>query len=163
MIYEEVGRVKFTKGVLKHSTMLLSMTVFALVSVVPAFADTLAYSDPSGQGTQNWPGNLALTFQVNTAIMVDQLGVFNANGTSDLNAGSIIVGIYNSSGTLLTSTTFSAGTAYAVSNSDLLKSISSILLAPGTYEVDALGFSNNLNGNLNAGSSTGPPRAGERR
>ena len=132
------------------------MTVFALVSVVPAFADTLAYSDPSGQGTQNWPGNLALTFQVNTAIMVDQLGVFNANGTSDLNAGSIIVGIYNSSGTLLTSTTFSAGTAYAVSNSDLLKSISSILLAPGTYEVDALGFSNNLNGNLNAGSSTGP-------
>lgn len=150
--------MKLTKGVMTRSTMLLSMTVFALVSVVPAFADTIAYSDPSGQGTQNWTGNLALTFQVNTAITVDELGVFNTSGTNELNApGSIIVGIYNSSDALLTSTTFSAGTAYAVSNSDLLKSISSILLAPGTYEVDAVGFSSsNNNGNLNAGSSTGP-------
>jgi hypothetical protein len=129
-----------------------------LMSVVPAFADTLAYADPSGQGTQNWAGNLALTFQVNTTIVVDQLGVFNANGTNALTVpGNITVGIYNSSGVLLTSVVFSSGNTYATSNSDLLQSITPIFLTAGIYQVDAVGFGNsNNNGNLNTGSSAGP-------
>ncbi len=135
-----------------------AVAVAALMSVVPVFADTLAYSDPSGQGKQNWPGNLALTFQVNTTITVSQLGVFNANGTNALtDPGKITVGIYNSSGVLLTSAVFSSGNIYATSNSDLLQSITPIVLTAGIYEVDAVGFGNaNNNGNLNTGSSTGP-------
>ena len=135
-----------------------AVAVSALMSVAPAFADTLAYADPSGQGTQNWAGNLALTFQVNTTITVDQLGVFNANGTNALtNPGHITVGIYNNSGVLLTSVVFSSGNIYATSNSDLLQSITPIVLTAGIYQVDAVGFGNsNNNGNLNTGSSAGP-------
>lgn len=135
-----------------------AVAVAALMSTLPAFADTVAYSDPTGQGSQNWGGNLALTFQVNQTIAVTQLGVFNANGTNALTVpGAITVGIYDNLGNLLVSTVFNAGTPYAQNNSDLMQSIAPITLGPGLYQVDAVGFSSsNNNGNLNTGSPAGP-------
>jgi len=135
----------------------VAVAALALITAVPAFADTIAYQDPAGQGTQDYGGNLALTFQVNsTPIVVDALGVFNALGTGTI-VGPIAVGIYNSSGTLLTSVVFSGNYTPAGSGYDVFQSITPIVLGPGEYEVDAVGFSNNdLNGNLNTGSSSGP-------
>ena len=91
------------------------------------------YSDPAGQGTQNWYGNLALTFTVNSPITVDELGVFNASGNGIITKP-IDVGIYNNStGTLLTSVIFSG--TYTPQGYDVFQAITPITLGPGSYEV----------------------------
>jgi hypothetical protein len=126
-----------------------------LGSGMMVYADIVPYSDPAGQGTQNWGGNLALLFQVNSPITVNELGVFNASG-SGLITGTIQVGIYNSLGSLVTPVVTFHG-QYTASGYDIFQSILPILLGPGSYEVDAVGFSaSDPNGNLNTGSSSGP-------
>lgn len=125
-----------------------------------AFADTLAYTDPAMQGTQTFGGNLALTFTVNsTSLTVDALGTFDATGTGVVPSGtSIAVGIYNSMGTLVASTVIGPGN-YSTSGAgfDILQAIIPVVLTPGSYEVDAVGFGPSyMNGNLATGSSLGP-------
>ena len=68
--------------------------LLALIGVLPVHASTIAYNDPSGQGTQAWPGNLALLFNVLSPITVTSLGVYNASGSGVI-TGTIQVAIYD--------------------------------------------------------------------
>lgn len=132
--------------------------LLALVGASSARADTVAYTDPAGQGTQNWPGNLALNFNVLSPISVTQLGVFNASGSGTI-TGTIQVAIFNTvTHTQVTPVvTFHGNYTPAGLGFDLFQAITPVLLGIGSYEVDAVGFSGaDLNGNLNTGSSSGP-------
>jgi cobyric acid synthase len=76
---------------MKKIAMLVALLVLA--GGMQAFADTIVYNDPAGQGTQNYPGlNLANFFTVTSPIIVDAMGVFNASGSGYI-TGSIQVGI----------------------------------------------------------------------
>ncbi len=130
----------------------------ALLSLGAMVANAeIAYTDPANQGTQAFGGNLALTFTVNSAITVTQLGVFNATGNGIIGQP-IQVAIFNLGTSSLATpvVTFLGTYTPGGLGYDLFQSIAPVTLAPGTYEVDAVGFGgNNLNGNLNLGS-TGP-------
>lgn len=121
-----------------------------------ARADTIAYeTTASGQGLQNFNGNLALTFTVVNPIDVTALGVFNPSGSGVVPSGTTLkVVIYNSSGTAVTPVvTFSAG-SYTAVDYDIFQMITPVLLGPGNYEVDAVGFGNSYkDGNINSGST----------
>jgi hypothetical protein len=131
----------------------------ALIALMAGFqaGGQAVYSDPAGQGTQNWYGNLALTFDVNAPITVNALGVYNASGTG-LITGPIDIEIYD-----LTTSSVVAGVTifsgqYTPQGYDVFQAITPVTLAAGDqYEVDAVGFGTpDQNGNLNTGSSTGP-------
>ena len=121
-------------------------------------ADTVAYADPANQGTQAWGGNLALNVSVVSPISVTSIGVFNASGTGNI-TGTIEVVIFNTTtNTEVTPVvTFGPNTSYTSIGFDVFQAITPVLLGPGSYQVDAVGFSgSDLNGNLNTGSSSGP-------
>jgi hypothetical protein len=133
-------------------------TLLALAGAVSVHADTIAYTDPANQGTQPWPGNLGLNFNVQSPITVTSLGVFNASGSGTI-TGSIQVAIFNT----VTNTeatpvvTFQGNYTPAGSGYDVFQAITPVVLGVGSYEVDAVGFSgSDLNGNLNTGSTSGP-------
>src|SRR5271157_1191767 len=82
----------------------LSIVLLALSSGTPMLAQTLAFTPPGDLrevGTTNFPVNAGLVFTANTNFSVDALGFFFQ---SDL-TGPEIVGLYDSSGNLLTSAT----------------------------------------------------------
>jgi len=148
---------------MKKLLLALIAVAVALAISPAAKADTLVYNDPALQGTQGWGGNLALTFSVVSAdITVNSLGIFDADGSGEVPLGTtVLVGIYNSGGTLVASTSIGPG-LYSVSGAgyDILQAITPVVLTPGTYEVDAAGFDGSfMNGNLNVGSSSGPTLA----
>jgi len=139
---------------------LVAAVFLALVGGTVAEASTIIpYIDPAGQGTQAYGGNLALTFTLNAPITVTELGVFNANGTGII-SGTIDVAIYNTTtDALVTPVVAFTGGPYSVGelDYDVFQPISSVVLGPGNYEVDAVGFNgSDLNGNLVTGSSSGP-------
>jgi hypothetical protein len=118
---------------------------------------TVAYSDPANQGTQSWGGNLALSFVVNSAILVDDFGVFNAGGSGTI-TGNISVAIFNTTTMAMVGgpVTFHGAATLGGSGFDVFKPVTPLLLGPGNYAIDAIGFSaTDMNGNLATGS-TGP-------
>jgi len=136
---------------------LLPAVLLVLAGGVQAYGSSIPYTDPAGQGTQSWGGNLALTFNVNSDINVDALGVFNASGTGYI-ASPIEVAIYDiTTNSIVAIATFSGQYTPQGLGYDVFQSIPVVTLAPGSYEVDAFGFGPaDLNGNLNTGSSSGP-------
>ncbi len=146
---------------MRHSTLLgIFSALFGLLIVLPAQADDLAYNDPAGQGTQDFPDNLALDFTVNSTITLTSLGVFNADGgTSFDGTETAYVAIFNNSDptTPVAVVAFTPGTTYSTDGSlgyDLFQAITPVVLGPGSYAVDVVGLT--TNGNLNMGSSSGP-------
>ena len=126
---------------------------------VSARAD-IAYTDPASQGTQGWPGNLALNFNVLSPITVTELGVFNASGSGTI-TGTIQVVIFdtNTNTEVTPVVTFGPNQTYSTAGLgfDVFQAITPVVLGVGSYEVDAVGFgSSDLNGNLFTGSSSGP-------
>jgi len=128
-----------------------------LTMVVPAHADFVAYTDPSGAGNQTFMGNLALNFTVNSPITVTELGVFNALGDGVIH-GLIQVEIFNTD----TSTPVTPGLTFhgvytPVGNDVFQKLVAPVVLGPGNYQVDAVGFgASDPNGNISIPGSTGP-------
>ena len=155
---------------------ILAAALLVLVCGRQAFGSDIVYNnDTAGQGNQNWTGNLALTFTVNSPVTVGELGVFNASGSGSLNenngsATNITVGLYDvTTGALVTSYTFSSSGSYTLVGYDLFQSITPVTLTAGDeYAIDAIGFNGpNANGNisLHSWSSTthsdsGPPDTG---
>jgi hypothetical protein len=133
----------------------VSAAFLALVGALSVHASTIAYSDPAGQGSQDWGGNLGLNFDVISPIYVTALGVFDASGVGVI-TGPIQVVIYNAAGSQLTPVETFQG-SYTPVGFDVFQTITPVFLGPGSYQVDAVGFSrSDQNGNLNTGSSTGP-------
>jgi len=128
-----------------------------LMGAVSLNASTIAYTDPGLQGTQAWGGNLGLNFNVLSPITVTDLGVFNAAGNGFI-TGTISVVIYDmTSHTQVTPVvTFHGAYTTGGLGFDVFQAISPVTLGPGSYQVDAVGFSGaDLNGNLNTGLSSG--------
>jgi hypothetical protein len=120
--------------------------VFASSAFLPmsTHADTLGLAfSPSGAGgsffsfsgqTTGW------TFTLSSSVAVTQLGVFDLsnNGLAEAHA----VGIWDSTGSLLVSTTVAAGTGGTVAGSDSFGGfrfapVTSTVLAAGTYTIGA--------------------------
>jgi len=136
----------------------MSFAMLAILGVSSACASTVAYSDPAFQGTQGFGGNLALNFNVNSPITVNALGVFNAAGDGIIH-GLIQVAIFDTVSNLQVTPTVSFQGVYAIGalGFDVFQAIAPVLLGPGSYQIDAVGFSGaDPNGNLNTGSSSGP-------
>lgn len=123
-------------------------SLLIIVAVVawarPAVASPVALDITGGNfntcNPQPEPGCvLGWAFEVNTALWVSELGVFDA--LSDGFANSHDVGIFNSGGALLASTTVNnASTPLASTAGDgrwMMQGISPLLLAPGTYTIGA--------------------------
>jgi hypothetical protein len=134
----------------------LAAAFLLLVCGTQAFGSTAVYNSIlPNQGNQN-NVQVALTFTVNGPLAINELGVFDyrGNGLANTTGGAattITVGIYNTvTNTLVTSATFTStaclsgsGTcAYTEQGYDLFQSIAPITLAPGKYEIDAVGFNN---------------------
>lgn len=107
---------------------------------LPAHASTLGATMTNTTGSSglgNPPFTLGWAFTVNSNINVVDLGVFDdsQNGLVD----SYQVGIWNSSGTLLVSTTVPSGTAGTLDDQFRMEGVSSTeLLAGQTYFIGAL-------------------------
>ena len=141
-------------------SLLSAAAVLAFASMaVTLNADVIAYTDPSGQGTQVLPfsENLALDFNVNSPITVTELGVFNASGSGTI-AGPLQVVIFNTTtNTEVTPVVLFLGSyTPAGLGFDVFQAIAPVVLGPGSYEVDTLWDTTDPLGNLNTGSSTGP-------
>ncbi|HXB73483.1 MAG TPA: PEP-CTERM sorting domain-containing protein [Candidatus Acidoferrales bacterium] len=136
--------------------------LLALIGVLPVHAGTIAYTDPAGQGRQDWGGNLALTFDVLSPVTVTALGVFNASGSGTID-GHIDVAIWDMGNHTQVTPTVSFNGNYTAAGIgfDVFQAISPVVLGPGSYEVDAVGFNPiDKNGNLNTGSTSGPALTG---
>jgi len=130
--------------------------LFGLVVAVPVRADIQAYTDLGGQGTQSWPGNLGLNFTVNAPISITSLGIFNALGDGII-GGPIQVVIYDTDSNFQVTPVVLFNGFYTPVGFNVFQAITPVLLGPGNYQVDAVGFGNpDLNGNLNTGSTSGP-------
>jgi hypothetical protein len=144
------------------NVLILSLTILMLgmVTTLPASADTIAYSVPLQAGNQAYTGSLGLDFNVNSAIYLTGIGVFDPNAVvgSPL-AATLSVAIYDRDTQLQipgTLTTFSAGTTGPLTGANLITDFASYLeLAPGHYSVVAWGYNPFAkNGNANMGPIT---------
>jgi hypothetical protein len=143
---------------MKRPLALVASVIFASIAVT-ANADVIAYTDPSGQGTQllGINENLALNFSINSPITVTELGMFNASGSGTITAPTEVVIFNTATNTEVTPVvTFLGSYTPAGLGFDVFQAIAPVVLGPGSYEVDALWNGTVLNGNLNTGSSTGP-------
>jgi hypothetical protein len=131
-----------------------------------ARADFVAYSTDSVSGNQNWAGNLGLDFDVNSPIIVTQLGTFNhGQGAFGPNT-TIIVALWarihvgstpndtdpDTAGDLPLATMafyhYDPGTL--VGNYAFKPLVSPLTLPAGSYTISARGYNNDdLNGNEN--------------
>jgi hypothetical protein len=150
----------FSGGKMKRTTLAFLALAAALAGGAQAFADAIVYDDPANQGKQNFGGNLANFFYVNSAVTVDALGVYNASGsgyiTGSIQVGIASVDINTDATTPVTPTvTFITDTLYTFDGYDVFQPITPVTLVAGhLYEVDEVGLM--TNGNLNVGSSSGP-------
>jgi hypothetical protein len=138
---------------------------FVLVCSVKAFSqDQIVYTDPAQTKlSPDAPGDdMGLNFTVNDWITVDALGAFNSSGSGTI-TGYIQVGIYDlTTGEWATPAVTFHGT-YPVEGEgyDVFQSIAPVSLAPGNYQIDAVGFDDptyspeDMSGNQYYGS-TGP-------
>lgn len=116
-------------------------------------ADFQAYTiNPSAPlvGNQTWTGALGNDFDVNTAITIESLGVFDSseNGIS----GSITVRIFDLSDLSVLATATISGSGDSLAGQYQFNDITPLTLDPGSYSVVAIGFgATDPNGNENAG------------
>jgi hypothetical protein len=131
---------------------------------VLALAATSAFADIGYIGQNNgtvipplqpWAGPLGMDFDVNTAITITYMGVYNAFAPTDPQLVSPLeVAIFNRNNQNIvagTDTTFQASTTYTRLPGDvydLFQSITPVTLGPGDYSVVAVGFTTSQpNGN----------------
>jgi len=142
---------------MKKISVLAALFILACgLQAVGQNAANVVYQDPAGQGTQNFTGNLALTFTVNSPETVTDLGVFNYLGNGIVTS-TVDVGLKNlTTGQVVATDIFTPGN-YPLEGLgyDVYKNITPVALTQGdSYELDEVGLTEN--GNLNTGSSSGP-------
>ena len=130
---------------------LAGVIVAAFTVVTPTKATIIAYTDSAGQGRLDCAlCNFALTFDVNSPIIVSELGLFNASGSGVINGPVQVVQV-------TPTVTFSGSYTPVGLGYDVFQAITPVILGPGAYLVDEWGLNANgdLSGNL-AHGSTGP-------
>ncbi len=97
-------------------------------------ADTIAYTFQSAATATDAPLSLGFVFSTNSAVTVDELGYFEVSGAPFQTSHSI--GIFDSSGNLITSTTIDAGTAGSLDGDFRFQNITPVTLNAGaTYTI----------------------------
>jgi len=134
---ESLGVQSFTGGISMRQLILLS--AFAASSAMATAVLSFNTSGASSGG--EYDQSVGWEFTVNSTITVTGLGWYDQNGDGLQMAHE--VGIWNSTGTLLTSGTVAAGTTDPLDGLFRTVSISSIVLTPGTYIVGGENFSTN--------------------
>jgi hypothetical protein len=122
-------------------TSLLLLSFAAIVSAGVASAGTLPAATFTASYTFNnvESNTLGWGFTIDAPIWVSALGYYDDSSLTSPTSGLLdnhIVGIFDSTGNLLTSTTVPAGTAGTLIENCLYSSISTIELTPGTYYVE---------------------------
>jgi len=121
--------------------------------IVPvAGLKTALWTEPGIGGNQNYGGPLGMDFTVSTPIVISELGVFDDLGNGI--AGSLAAEIWTNDGSpaLLASATFTnASPGILDEGTSRFKTITSLVLSPGSYTIVGRGFSDlDLNGNVGA-------------
>lgn len=131
----------------------LMLLAIALVAM-PGFADTAAITitNVNGQQLGNGPYTLGWEFVANQNMTVTGLGVFDGNQDGLLESHD--VGIWDSAGNLVGSSTVSAGTVDPLTNQFRYASVSFNLVAGETYEIGAV-WNNLLDDLILNGAATG--------
>jgi hypothetical protein len=134
------------------SRLVLALSVVGMLIPLPAEA-IIAYDVAAGEvGNQNWTGSLGLDFDVNTAIQVFSLGVFDSGGggiSGTLNA-QIFHRLTETTGEEVTPIlTFNNIAPGNLEGGSRFKDLPSpVILPPGKYSIVAWGFNSvDLNGN----------------
>jgi hypothetical protein len=143
----------------------LGVVALALLGsgVGTARAAFIAYSTANTTGNQNFTGNLGNDFNVNSPIFVTQLGAFDSG--QDGFVGTITVGLFrrlpggnpngDTAGTLLASVSLTGTSGTLAGNYRFAALPTPLLLLPGFYDIDAVGFSaSDRNGNENIAGFT---------
>jgi hypothetical protein len=129
---------------------LISALVVVCASLVSA-GPIIAYSNPTGSGTQAYTGSLGMDFTVNspTGIDIFSVGAFDSGQNGFSRAMTIQFYSLANPGTAVFTTTLSAGTSGTLVGGDRFSTLGTPLyLAPGSYSVVASGFSaDDPNGN----------------
>jgi len=138
----------------------LFAALFLFACGTRAFAqDQIVYTDPAVQHlSTDVPGDdMGLNFTVSEGITVDALGAFNAAGNGII-VGNIQVEIYDfSTGQWVTPPVTFHGTYTPEGDGyDVFQSITPVYLAPGDYQVDAVGFQEGDPAGNQFYGSTGP-------
>jgi len=136
--------------------LLTAIALLALAGTVEIRADTIAYLDPAGQGSQNpgYFGNLASNFDVLSAINVTSLGVFNADGTGII-SGPIQVVIFDTNTDAEVTPVVTFGGSYTPGGLgfDVFQSITPVVLGVGSYQIATVGWGSDPDGNIINGNS----------
>ena len=135
-----------------------TLAVFALLvltalmgSGIYAQCNVQALTGVETTGNQNYPDRLGMNFTVNTPIMVTQLGAFDSNQDGLLSP--IDVGIVRTDGVVVVAPINMSGSSDALSGNHRMRTISPVILQPGSYVIVAVGYSNvERNGNVTAGN-----------
>jgi|GEM_PF-2514479 len=137
-----------------------SFALTALLFVGTAQADIIAYDNKVTSPLQDFGGNLGLDFQVNTSIVVTELGAFNNGVLSNLNGQAsgnlgVTVGIFDlSTGALMgTSAHITPTSSGSQVNGDFFVPVTSFTLDPGTYSIVAFN-DDNYNSQSNGAQAT---------
>lgn len=133
--------VKFFKGpfIMKFKTeMLLLAGAAAIATAAPAFAQATPGVTVSGnaQNVTNPPFTLGYSFTTSQNFNLVGLGVFDAGGDGLIDRHD--VGLWNSGGSLLASTTIASGTSANLTSGFRWNSVTPLLLGAGSYRVGAL-------------------------
>jgi hypothetical protein len=139
--------------------MVLGLAALAvLLGGGPVSADIIAYSTANTTGNQSFTGNLGNDFNVNSPILVTQLGAFDSGQDGFVNT--ITVGLFQRlpggnpntdvTGMLLASLTLTGTNGTLAGNYRFLPLAQPLVVQPGFYDIDAVGFgASDRNGNEN--------------
>ncbi len=121
----------------KKLTSLAAIAAAILSAPIQGQASTaFTIDNATGQILANPPFTLGFSFTANSAITVTGLGLFD--GSQDGLVDSYEIGLFDSGGTLLASTTIQSGTASSLLDQFRYESITPTVLAPGDYSIGAL-------------------------
>ena len=116
---------------MKTKKLFVISTIIASLSMPAHAAVLLGFTSSGGSANNIYPPIVSVRFTVNNPITVTDLGWFDQNQDGFLSTPE--VGIWNSGGTLLTSTTLPTGTIGTLVGRHRFAPITAIDLAPGQY------------------------------
>ncbi len=109
-----------------------------------------ALTGTEAAGNQPYNERLGMEFTVNSPIMVTELGAFDSNQDGLLSP--IEVGIIRTDGVTMAGPITMSGSSDGLSGNHRMRTISPVILQPGSYVIVAVGYSNvEMNGNVTQG------------
>jgi len=122
----------------------VALALTAIAYVAPASA-SIVLQTANGSGGNQVGYSVGLVFQVNSAVTVDQLGMYDSGGDGFMAAAESPLSAYlmNTGGTVLASATFYTGSSGALDTASgyRFKSIAPLTIGPGFYYLMGYGFS----------------------